>query len=91
MVIIRWVQWPRVARIGTLLAVAVLAAVMMAGPAEAHHRPDHPGGSGGTNGGNETATFDLAASGDLVGIVGVTKTVNGKESSIHNVPPEGED
>ena len=80
----------RVARIGALLTVAVLAAVMMAGPAEAHHRDWH-GGGGGPVEDNETATFTFDVSGDLDGNVTFTRTnINRKESSIHNVPPDGE-
>ena len=66
-----------------------MAAVMMAGPAGAHHRDWH--GPVGPVEGNETATFEFDVSGDLVGIVTFTRTdLNGKESLIHNIPPAGE-
>lgn len=63
----------RVARIGALLTAAVLAAVMMAGPAGAHHGSGHGRG-------NETATFDVTASGD-VSFVGVGEDPPGANSS----------
>ena len=91
MIVSHLMRLRRIARIGALLTVAVLAAVMMAGPAEAHHRDWH-GGGGGPVEDNETATFTFDVSSDLVGNVTFNRTnINGKESSIHNIPPAGED
>ena len=71
----------RAARIGALLTVAVLAAVMMAGPAAAHC-PSHHHCDGGDTGTNEAATFTVDVSVDLLGSVTFNMTVNGNESSI---------
>ena len=79
----------RIAGLGGLVIVAVLTAVLLAGPVAAHHgKGGHAGGDKGTN---EAATFTFDVSGDLVGNVTVTKTVNANESLIHTGEPGGAD
>jgi len=92
MTVPNWIRLRRITGLGALLMLALLAAAMMAGPTAAHHRVGHdPGPGGGDRGTNEAATFKITVSGDLGGNVTTTKAINGKESSIHNNPPDGED
>ena len=89
MTIPKWIRLRRITGLGGLLVVAVMAAVMMAGPAVAHHRAGHDGGpGGGDTGTNEAATFTFVVSGDLAG--NVTTTQRHGESGIHNIPELGE-
>jgi len=81
-----------IAGLGGILLVAIMAAVMLAGPAAAHC-PSHHHCDGGDKdtGGGEAATFEITISGDLGGNVTTTNAnINGKESLIHNNPEIGE-
>ena len=90
MTIPQWIRVRRITGLAGLLVVAVMAAVMMAGPAVALHRGGHDGGpGGGDEGTNETATFAVVVSGDLAGNVTTTQK-NGQVSGIHNIPELGE-
>ena len=87
MTIPKWIRLRRISGLGGLLVVAVMAAVMMVGPASAHHgKGGHAGGDKGTN---ETAKFTFVVSGDLAGNVTTTQAL-GRESGIHIKPQVGE-
>ena len=85
MSIVRSMRLRRMSGLGVLLMVAVLAAVMMAGPAGATHKngAEHGGGAPGTTRGKDTLTFKIMVSGDLAGTAFVTGTFPGGGTTIH--------
>ena len=95
MIVSHLMRLRRIAGLGALLTVVVLAGVMMAGPATAHHckgsHPTQPPCDEGDRGTNEAATFRMDVLEDLAGSITVIRAINGKESSIQNVPENGEE
>ena len=93
MTIPEWIRPRRITGLGALLMLAMMSAGLLAGPVAAHHcKGSHDFDGcvvGGGTGGVETATFEMDASGNLVGSVEVTQKAN-VQSIIHNIPQAGE-